>query len=36
MHSIIGRLIERVAEFLDRNLIIVPKLDEEYAACGTS
>jgi hypothetical protein len=36
MHSIIGRLILWGAEVLDRNLITVPDLDEDYAAHGTN
>jgi hypothetical protein len=36
MRSIIDRLIQWAAEILDRNLITVPDLDEEYAAHGTN
>jgi|tagenome__1003787_1003787.scaffolds.fasta_scaffold19521329_2 hypothetical protein len=36
MRSIIGRLIYWAAEILDRNLITVPELDEEYSARGTN
>jgi hypothetical protein len=32
MRSTIARLILWVAEILDRNLITVPELDEEYVA----
>jgi len=36
MRSIIGRLIHWAAEILDRNLVTVPELDEEYSARGTN
>jgi hypothetical protein len=36
MHRVLGRLIVWVAEILDRNLIMVPELDEEYSARGTN
>jgi hypothetical protein len=36
MHNVIGRLIQWVAEILDRSLLTVPDLDEQYSAHDTS
>jgi hypothetical protein len=36
MRDIVGRLIHWIAEILDRSLLTVPELDEEYTARRTN
>jgi hypothetical protein len=36
MHSVVGRLIQWVAEILDRSLYTVPDLDQKHVASDTN